>query len=98
MGVEEGLMYQHYFPWASSQLATLSGSVFLRGIYVFLFPAYGKNQSAIRIQKPGIYFLGSFRYKEVKTGLLEAGKFDIERAGVPTEAELLERIRKMKWV
>lgn len=98
MSVEDGLMYQQYLPLGSYQLATLSGSGFFKGNYVYTFPAYGKNQSAIRIQKPGIYFLGSFRYKEVKTGLLEAGKFDIERAGVPTEAELLERIRKLKWV
>jgi hypothetical protein len=46
----------------------------------------------VRISKPGIYFLGSYKYQQVKTGFFEGSKFDIERVDSPTEAELLQRI------
>lgn len=98
MGVDDGLLYQAHLPVGSYQLATLSGSSFLHGEVEYDFAAYGRNASAVRIEKPGIYFLGSFRYKEVKTGFFEADKFDIERADTPTELELLNRIMKLDWV
>lgn len=96
--VEDGLMYQRYLPNGSYQLSRLAGSSFLHGEVLYDFPAYGQNASAIRIQKPGVYFLGAFKYKEVKTGFFEAGKFDIERADSPTELELLNRMLKEDWV
>ncbi len=98
MGVDDGLLFQHYLPNGSYQLATLEGSSFLHGDVVYQFPAYGKNESAVRIQKPGVYFLGSYRYKEVKTGFFEPNKFDLERADSPTELELLNRLLKQDWV
>ncbi|HEX7965397.1 MAG TPA: hypothetical protein VF651_06740 [Gammaproteobacteria bacterium] len=98
MGVEDGLMSQQYLPPGSYQLASLSGSSFLHGAVVYNFPAYGRNEASVRIQKPGIYFLGSFKYKDVETGMFEAGKFDIERVKSPTELELLGRLLKQDWV
>jgi hypothetical protein len=99
MSVEDGLMYQQYLPPGSYQLATLSGSGLFKGSYRYSFPIYGRNQSAIRIQRPGIYYLGSFRYKGIKTGMFDAdGKFDIERVDSPTEVELLQRILNQEWV
>src|SRR5574341_385018 len=38
------------------------------------------------------YYLGSDKYKDVKTGFFEQGKCDIVRVKSPTEAELLRRI------
>ena len=96
--VEDGLMYQRYLPNGAYQFSRLAGSSFLHGDVLYDFPTYGQNASAISIQKPGIYFLGSFKYKEVKTGFFEAGKFDIERVDSPTELELLNRLLKEDWV
>ena len=90
-GVKEGLLYHYALPPGSYQLASISGSSFWRGDYRYNFPRQG-NEQAVRISKPGIYFLGSYRYKGVKTGFFEGGKFDIERVDTPTEAELLRRI------
>ena len=91
MDVRNGLLYTYYLPPGSYQLASISGSSFWRGDYRYNFPRQG-NEQAVRIGKPGIYFLGSYRYKGVKTGFFEGGKFDIERVNSPTEAELLRRI------
>lgn len=98
MGVEDGLMSQEYLPPGAYQLASLSGSSFLHGEVSYDFPAYGRNEASVVVKKPGIYFLGSFKYKEVKTGMFEQGKFDIERVTSPTELELLNRMLKQDWV
>jgi hypothetical protein len=91
MDVRNGLLYTYYLPPGSYQLASISGSSFWRGDHRYNFPRQG-NEQAVRISKPGIYFLGSYRYQGVKTGFFEGGKFDIERVNTPTEAELLRRI------
>lgn len=90
--VREGLFYTYYLPAGSYKLATLHGSHFLRGEHRYSFPRQGGGDTAVRIDKPGIYFLGAYKYKTVKTGLFEQGKFEIERASNPTEAELLQRL------
>lgn len=92
------LISQAYLPLGSYQLATLRGSGFFAGDNVYRFPAYGRNETALRIQKPGVYFMGSFRYAKVKTGFFEGGKFMIEKVQSPTELELLQRLQKEDWV
>ena len=91
--VRNGLFYTYYLPPGSYKLATLYGSSFWKGDYRYNFPRQGSEQ-AVRIKQSGIYFLGSYKYKNVKTGFFEGGKFDIQRVDSPTEAELLQRILK----
>lgn len=91
LGVTKGLFYNSYLPPGSYQLSKFSGSGFFAGEHEYSFPRQG-NQTALRIAKPGIYFLGSFKYKKVDTGMFEQGKFSIENIKKPTEAELLQRI------
>lgn len=93
---DDGMLFNQYLPVGSYQMSEFGGSGFLAGDVRYQFPAYGKNETAIRIAKPGVYFIGSYKYQKVKTGFFEAGKFDIERVGTPTERELLERLRKHK--
>jgi hypothetical protein len=57
----------------------------------------------MRITKPGIYFVGAFKYQKVKTGFFEQGQFAIMKINRPTEGELLKRIlenddiKKSSW-
>ncbi len=92
------LLSQPYLPPGAYQIATLEGSGFFAGNNVYSFPTYGRNQTAVRIQKPGIYFMGAYRYAKVKTGMFEGGKFAIERVNSPSEVELLQRLQKEEWV
>jgi hypothetical protein len=92
----EGLFHIAYVPQGSYQLATLRGSGFWSGDVRYNFPRQGAEN--VRITKPGIYYLGSFKYKKVRTGAFEGGKFDIERVSSPTEAELLRRILEDKEI
>lgn len=59
-------------------------------IYTYNFPA-GKNSSAVRTNKSGLYFMGAYKYVEVKTGFFEAGKFDLAKAKI-SQKEILEKI------
>jgi hypothetical protein len=91
LGVSNGLFYNSYLPPGSYQLSSFYGSGFFAGEHRYSFPRQG-NETALRITKPGIYFLGSFKYKKVKSGMFEQGKFAIEKISKPTEADLLKRI------
>lgn len=90
-GVKDGLFFDSYLPPGSYQLASFYGSGFFAGEHRYSFPRQG-NETSLRITKPGIYFLGAFKYKKVKTGFFEQGQFSIEKINKPTEAELLKRI------
>jgi hypothetical protein len=90
--VRNGVFYTYYLPPGSYKLATLHGSSFLRGEFQYNFPRQGGGETTVRIDKPGIYFLGAYKYKDVKSGFFEQGKFDIQRVNTPSEAELLRRI------
>jgi hypothetical protein len=103
-GIKDGLFYSSYLPPGTYQLSSFGGSGFFRGEHRYSFPKQGRNETAVRIDKPGIYYLGSYKYKKVKTGMFEQGKFTIERVKTPTETELLQRIlnenadiKKSKW-
>jgi hypothetical protein len=91
LGVNKGLFFQSHLPPGSYQLSSFGGSGFFSGQHRYNFPRQG-NQTALRISKPGIYYLGSFKYKTEKSGMFEQGKFSIEKIDKPTEAELLKRI------
>lgn len=91
LGVSKGLFYNSYLPPGSYQLSKLGGSGFFAGQHEYSFPRQG-NKTGLRISKPGIYFLGSYKYKKVKTGFFSQAKFAIEKINKPTEAELLKRI------
>ena len=91
MGITKGVFYNSYLPPGSYQLSKLSGSGFFAGKHEYSFPRQG-NETALRIKKPGIYFLGSYKYKKVSTGFFSQAKFDITKTKKPTEAEILQRI------
>jgi len=90
--VRDGLFYTSYLPPGSYKLSALGGSGFFKGEHQYNFPKQGGGQTTVRIEKPGIYYLGSYKYKKVSTGLFEASKFAIERVNTPSEAQLLKRI------
>lgn len=93
MGIEKGLFYNTFIKPGSYQLSSFSGSIFARGNYEYNFSRQGQSKARVRIEKPGIYYLGSFKYVTVqKQGMFKRGKFSIERVSEPSEAELLRRI------
>ncbi len=99
LAVEDGLFLHVGVEPGSYQVDKFGGSGFLRGDYVYNFGGKGRNSTAIRIQKPGVYFLGAHRYvNHAGKGLFAPDKFDMEPARQPakspSEKELLQRVIK----
>jgi hypothetical protein len=88
LGVEDGLFFHVGVEPGSYQVDKFGGSSFLRGDYVYNYGGKGRNSTAVRIQRPGVYFLGAHRYVSVK------GKFEMQPAKAPSEKEILQRLVK----
>lgn len=52
----------------------------------------GRNETAIRVVKPGLYFMGAHRYVAHDGGWFGADKFEMQAVKSPTEKELLTRL------
>lgn len=63
--------------------------------YRYSFGKQGDDVGAVTIRTPGVYHLGSYDLKDVKTGMFEAGKFDaVPAKAAPSRREMLEEILK----
>lgn len=63
--------------------------------YRYSFGKQGDEVGAVTIKSPGVYHLGSYNLKDVKTGFFEQGKFEVLPAGnAPSRREMLEEILK----
>lgn len=60
--------------------------------YTYEFGADGRNETAVRIDRPGVYFMGAYKYIDVATGWFEQGKFEMKRIKRPTEREILTKV------
>lgn len=86
MHVKDGILYAGDLAVGTYKLNSIWG-----GNNSYGFGPEGGG-TRVRVAKPGIYYLGSFKYRKVKTGLLEGGKFGIERINEPSEAALLKKL------
>lgn len=93
LSVVDGIFYSAYVPVGTYQVSEFQGSGFFAGQNKYSFPRQG-NSTTVKIDKPGIYFLGAFKYKPEKSGFFEPGKFSLERTATPTQKALLEKILK----
>jgi hypothetical protein len=93
MGIEKGLFYNTFIKPGTYQVSKFAGSGFMSGSHEYHFSRQGRNDTAVIIDEPGIYFLGAYKYVQAqKGGMFKRAKFSIERISEPTEAELLQRI------
>lgn len=60
--------------------------------YVFNFGTAGRNETAVRIKKPGVYFLGSYKFIEHEGGFFEGDKFEMKPSKKPTEKQVLQMV------
>src|SRR4051812_1129605 len=55
-GINKGLFYSAYMPPGSYQISRFGGSGFFSGEHHYNFAKAGRNETAVRIDKPGIYY------------------------------------------
>lgn len=87
--IHEGAFYAEYIPLGSFQFSEFGGQASWPGntIYTFKFP---QQLQGLRIEKPGLYYLGSYRMKD-ESSFFKA-KYDIDVSEKPSEREVLEKI------
>lgn len=91
------VFWSHIQPNGAFKLDTITGQsclFFLCGntIYSYSLGKQGDYGTAV-INKPGVYYMGSYKLSEIKMGWLEPDKFSIDDAtDGPTRQEMLELI------
>ena len=94
------LYYSMVLPNGSHKTVSAAGQSCLgiicsNTIYEYSFGKQGDDVGAVVINSPGVYSLGAYKLKKVKTGFFEPGKFGVEPAkDAPSKREMLEEILK----
>ncbi|WP_019143033.1 hypothetical protein [Noviherbaspirillum massiliense] len=94
------LYYTETLPVGSFKTESASGQRCLlifcgNTIYTYSFGKQGDDVGAVVIKTPGVYHMGSYDLKHVKTGWFEQGKFGVvPAANAPSKREMLEEILK----
>lgn len=97
---EDGFLYYSFaFPNGSFGTYSAEGQYCLglcsNTVYTYEFGKQGDDYAKVRISEPGVYSLGSYKLKEVDTGLFEQGKFEIvPTKKAPSNYKLLEEMLK----
>lgn len=95
LATDNGMYYNSFFVEGAYQIDSFGGySGWRKTNYTFSFPRQNADIGRFKIAKPGLHFLGSYKFKKVKTGFFDPDKFDVELINSPSERELLERLLK----
>ena len=64
--------------------------------YTYNFGGKGRNQTARKIKKPGAYFMGSYKYKNIDSGSIwKPDNFQMIKSKGPSEKVLLKKLLKI---
>lgn len=99
LAAREGLFFHVGVEPGSYQVDKFGGMggvpLLTRRPFEYDYGGKGRNATAVRIRKPGIYFLGAHRYvNHAGKGFFAADKFEMKPAQAPSEKELLQRLVK----
>jgi hypothetical protein len=96
MAARDGLIFHVGIQSGAYQVEKFGGMggipLLTRQRHEYNFGTRGRNETAIRIQKAGIYFLGAYKYVDRPGGLFRADKFEMEPVKTPSEKEVLRRL------
>ena len=98
--VEDGMFWNQYIPSGSFKVSDFGGMsgldlgiLYLFGSEVeYSFGNQGRGKMDPVIERPGLYYVGSYRVKITKRGFFTNSEYDIEPLESPSEKELLERL------
>lgn len=101
--VKKGFFYRASVPLGSYHFDSFGGYSGLRNTkFDFEFPNQGRGEMDPIIEKQGVYFVGSYKYKKVKTGFFKPKQFDMIKVDGPSEKELLTQLleyaKHPEWV
>ena len=71
----------------------VGGISFFGSNHQYSYSALGRNDTAIRITRPGAYYLGAYEYVANRRGWLEQDEFEMRPLPAPDERELLLKVQ-----
>lgn len=100
--IREGAFYTNAIPPGTFKFKSFGGfNGWTNTQWSFNFPSQGRGHFDRRIRKPGMYYIGAWKYQKVKTGFFKPGKFDLVPDKKMTEKEILKRMlpwaKHAKW-
>lgn len=99
MQVEDGLFFHiGVSKGASVQVEEFGRNTrwYSNATYTYNFGGRGKNDTARVIKTPGVYFVGSYKFKNIDSGsMFKPDTFDMIPANAPSEKELLTQLLKV---
>ena len=96
--VKDGLFYHIGLPNGSFQVNEFGRNTrfYSNTRYTYNFGGQGRNQTAIKIIAPGVYFMGSYKYKAIDSGsIFKPDNFKMIKINKPREKELLQKLLKI---
>jgi hypothetical protein len=89
-----GFFYLENVPPGSHQLHAFSGSGDRMGMDNYFFRLHDRNATAVRIEKPGLYYMGTYRFNLSweRDGRRQVGAWEIIPRAYPGEAQLLKKL------
>lgn len=98
LSAKDGLFFHVGIEPGSYQVARFGGvggiPLLTERHFEYDYGSKGRNETAVRVQQPEIYFLGAFKYVDHSGGMFQADKFELKRSSQPTEREILQRLVK----
>lgn len=99
LAAKEGLFFHVGVEPGSYQVDKFGGMggipLLSRRPFEYSYGGKGRNATAVRIQRPGVYFPGAHEFvNHAGKGLFEPDRFDMKRTKGPSEKELLQRLIK----
>lgn len=94
---KEGLFWHIGIEPGSYQVEKFGGAggiPLFKSEYEYNFGTKGRNETAIRIETPGVFFMGAYKYIDHPGGFLKEDKFEMKPVKVPSEKELLHKLIK----
>jgi hypothetical protein len=97
LAAKEGLFYHVGIRPGSYQVDKFGGTggipLLTSRDFEYDFGSRGRNRTAVRIERPGVYFLGAHRFvNHAGKGFFQADKFEMQSAKQPSEKEVLQRL------
>lgn len=99
--IDEGVFYGEFIDPGSYVLSGFGGEGDMFTPRTVYNVPLQKSPFKLVIDKPGVYFLGSWKYQDIETGMFEAGKYDLVETPRPSAREVIGRIlphaKGTKW-
>lgn len=96
--VKDGLFYHIGVPNGSFQVDEFGRHTrfYSNTRYTYNFGGKGRNKTARKIKRPGVYFMGSYKYKNIDSGSIwKPDNFRMKKSKGPSEKVLLKKLLKI---